>query len=56
MVLEGEDGIWTVIGLSSFVMLPCGQALPDYYTKVSHYLSWIHDNIECEEPATCQIQ
>ncbi|XP_049946146.1 serine protease 33-like [Schistocerca serialis cubense] len=39
------DGTWFVAGITSFGSGCAHPGLPDIFTRVSHYLGWIHDTI-----------
>ncbi|KAF4533087.1 hypothetical protein B566_EDAN003807, partial [Ephemera danica] len=43
LLVQEEDGLWTLVGVSSFGALPaCGNPqFPDVYSRVSPFVSWI---------------
>jgi len=45
MVVEGSDGIFVLVGLTSFG-INCTAGYPGVYTRVSSFLKIIHDTME----------
>lgn len=42
LVVQGDDGVWTQIGVASFESdLGCFRGYPSVYTRVTEYLQWI---------------
>ena len=49
----GSQG-YTLVGITSWGINPCGSSTPGVYTNIHSYIDWIDENINCEKSPLCK--